>query len=122
MLREMLKSKIHRAVVTATHLSYEGSLSLPRDLMDAADILPNEKVQVVNCNNGSRMETYVIEGPPDTGEIMLNGAAARLGQPGDVIIIIAYALMDDAEARTRKPAVVKVNAHNKIVRERGKGA
>ncbi|KUK31121.1 MAG: Aspartate 1-decarboxylase, partial [Thermoanaerobacterales bacterium 50_218] len=86
----MLKSKIHRAVLTDANLNYIGSITIDRDLMDAADILPFEKVQVVNNNNGARLETYCIEGPRGSGMVCLNGAAARLAQPGDILIILSY--------------------------------
>ncbi len=115
MYRTMFKSKIHRAVVTGANLNYMGSITIDRDLMDAADILPNEKVQVVNNNNGARFETYVIEGERGSGEICLNGAAARLVQPGDSVIIITYAVMSDEECRTFKPKTVFVDSQNKIV-------
>jgi len=115
MFRTMFKSKIHRAVVTGANLNYMGSITIDRDLMDVADILPNEKVQVVNNNNGARFETYVIEGERGSGEICLNGAAARLVQPGDSVIIITYAVMSDEECRTFKPKMVFVDSQNKIV-------
>lgn len=115
MFRTMMKSKIHRAVVTEANLNYVGSITIDEDLMDAVDILPNEKVQVVNNNNGARLETYVIPGPRGEGTICLNGAAARLVQPGDVVIIIAYAMMTEDEARTYKPKVAIMDSDNKIV-------
>lgn len=115
MFRTMFKSKIHRAVVTEANLNYMGSITIDRDLMDAADILLNEKVQVVNNNNGARFETYVIEGPRGSGTICLNGAAARLVQPGDSVIIITYAVMSDEECKTFRPKMVFVDAENKIV-------
>nr|MBO2470846.1 aspartate 1-decarboxylase [Bacillota bacterium] len=93
MFRTMMKAKIHRATVTEANLNYVGSITIDADILDAVDILPNEKVQVVNNHNGARFETYVIPGPRGSGVICLNGAAARLVQPGDVIIIISYALM-----------------------------
>ena len=114
MLRSLCKSKIHRATVTDTHLSYEGSITIDSDLLAAADILPHEKVQVVNINNGERFETYAIAGEAGSGAICMNGAAARLAQPGDIIIVISYCLLDDAEARKHEPTVVKVDAENKI--------
>jgi len=114
----MLKSKIHRATVTESNLNYMGSITIDEELMEAADILPNEKVQVVNNNNGARFETYVIKGPRGSGVICLNGAAARLVQPGDLVIIISYAIMDAGEARTYRPAVVMVDGRNKIVEVR----
>ncbi|MGI6488203.1 MAG: aspartate 1-decarboxylase [Syntrophomonadaceae bacterium] len=114
MFRTILKSKIHRAVVTDADLNYVGSITIDRSLMKAADILPNEKVQVVNNNNGARFETYVIEGEPDSGIICLNGAAARLVQKGDVIIILSYAVISDEESRDWQPNLVFVNDQNKI--------
>lgn len=115
MFRFIHKSKIHRATVTEANLQYVGSITIDSKLMDAADILPNEKVQVVNNNNGARLETYVIPGEPGSGVICLNGAAARLVQPGDKVIIISYAMMDDASARTWEPRVVFVDDNNVIV-------
>jgi len=116
MFLNMFKSKIHRAVVTEANLNYVGSITIDQALMEAADILPNEKVQVVDNNNGSRLETYVIPGPRDSGVICLNGAAARMVQPGDTVIIITYAIMDRDEARTFKPRAILVDEHNKVVR------
>lgn len=110
----MCKSKIHRATITDANLQYVGSLTVDRDLMGAADLLPAEQVQVVNINNGARFETYIIEGAPGSGEICLNGAAARQGQPGDKIIIISYALLEDAAARSHEPIVVHVDERNRI--------
>ncbi|MDD2420676.1 MAG: aspartate 1-decarboxylase [Heliobacteriaceae bacterium] len=115
MLRIMHKSKIHRATVTEANLNYVGSITIDQDLMDAADILENEKVQVVNNNNGARLETYVIPGRRASGVICLNGAAARLVQPGDSVIIIAYAMFDDREAKNHRPRVVFVDEHNRPV-------
>ena len=117
MLREMCKSKIHRATVTQTELSYEGSITIDADLMRGADILPGEKVQVVNINNGHRSETYAIEGESGSGIICLNGAAARWAQPGDLIIIMCYGLLDDAEiARGFQTRIVLVDAENRITK------
>lgn len=116
MMITMFKSKIHRAVVTQAELNYVGSITIDEALMEAADILPNEKVQVVNNNNGARLETYVIPGPRDSGVICLNGAAARLVQPGDVVIIITYAVLSRDEARQHKPTVVLVDENNKITK------
>lgn len=115
MYRFMLKSKIHRAVLTDANLNYVGSITIDRNLLEAADIIPYEKVQVVNNNNGARFETYVIEGEPGSGEICLNGAAARLGQPGDILIILAYAQVDEGKAKDHKPQVVHVDENNRIV-------
>nr|WP_249435593.1 aspartate 1-decarboxylase [Paenibacillus sp. Marseille-Q4541] len=110
-----MKSKIHRATVTEANLNYVGSITIDRDLMDAADIFENEKVQIVNNNNGARLETYVIPGPRGSGTICLNGAAARLVQPGDTVIIISYAMMSTEEMANHKPTVVFVNDVNKPV-------
>jgi len=112
--RTMLKSKIHRATVTQADLHYVGSLTVDAELMQAADLLPGEQVQVVDIDNGARLETYVIEGPPGSGVIGINGAAARLVHPGDLVIIISYASLDDAEARIFTPRVVHVDAVNRI--------
>lgn len=116
MFRTMLKSKIHRAVVTDANLNYVGSITLDTALMEAADILVNEKVQIVNNNNGARFETYVIEGERDSGVVCLNGAAARLVQPGDVVIILTYANVSDEEARKMLPNLVFVDEKNKITK------
>ncbi len=112
---ELLKSKIHRATITATDLHYEGSLTLDLELMRAAQILPYEKVQVVNVNNGSRLETYVIEGPAGSGVVQLNGAAARWGAPGDLVIILTYASLEPTEALRHHPYVVHVDERNRII-------
>src|SRR5256714_1085090 len=114
MFRTMLKSKIHRATVTQADLHYVGSLTVDRDLMDAADLLVGEKIAVVDVTNGARLETYVIEGERGSGVIGVNGAAAHLVHPGDLIIIIGYGLMSDLEARTHIPQVVHVDADNRI--------
>jgi len=114
LFRTMMKAKIHRATVTEANLNYVGSITIDKDILDALDILPNEKVQIVNNNNGARLETYVIEGEPGSGVICLNGAAARLVQPGDIVIIISYALVSDEEARSHKPRVAIMDEHNKI--------
>ena len=106
MLIELLKSKIQRVTVTEANLSYVGSITIDQDLIDAANILPGEKVQIVNNNNGARLETYVIAGERGSGVVCLNGAAARLVQPGDVVIIMAYAWVTYEEAQGFKPAVV----------------
>ncbi|MBB3127700.1 aspartate 1-decarboxylase [Paenibacillus rhizosphaerae] len=113
MYRTMMKSKIHRAIVTEANLNYVGSITIDEDLMEAADLLENEKVQVVDNNNGARLETYVIPGPRGSGVICLNGAAARMVQPGDTVIIISYAVMSDEEIKSHKPTVVFVNESNK---------
>ncbi len=113
----MMKSKIHRATVTQADLHYVGSLTVSADLMEAADLLPGERVDIVDIDNGARLSTYVIEGPRDSGIIGINGAAARLISPGDLVIIIAYAAVDDAEARELKPRVVFVDGQNKVLTE-----
>ena len=110
----MFKSKIHRATVTLAELYYEGSITIDTDLLKASDILPFEKVQVVNVNNGSRLETYTLEGPSGSGMICLNGPAARLGAVGDEVIIITYSQMSDEEAKKHKPKIVLVDKENKI--------
>jgi aspartate 1-decarboxylase len=112
--RFMLRSKIHRATLTGTDLDYEGSIAIDRRLMEAADMLPGEQVHVLNLNNGERLITYVIEAPADSGTMLLNGPAARLGAPGDIVIIIAYCEVSDEDARTLKPIVVHVDAKNRI--------
>lgn len=114
MWRTMMKAKIHRAQVTDANLNYVGSITIDRAILDAVDILPNEKVQVVNNNNGARFETYVIEGEPGSGVICLNGAAARMVQPGDTVIIIAYAMMSDEAARQHKPRIAIMGEGNRI--------
>ena len=115
MFRTMLKSKIHRATVTQADLHYVGSITVDEDLLDAADLLPGEQVAVVDITNGARLETYVIPGERGSGVIGINGAAARLVQPGDLVILIAYGQMDDAEARTYQPRVVFVDGDNRIM-------
>ncbi|MBI9013726.1 MAG: aspartate 1-decarboxylase [Clostridiales bacterium] len=115
MLLNMFKGKIHRAIVTEANLNYVGSVTIDSKLLEASGILPGERVQIVNNNNGARLETYTIEGAPDSGVICLNGAAARLVQPGDSVIIIAYAWLDQEEAKTFEPKVVFVDENNKIV-------
>lgn len=114
MFRTMLKSKIHRATVTEADLNYVGSITLDEALMEAADILENEKVQIVNNNNGARFETYVIKGTRDSGTVCLNGAAARLVQPGDRIIIISYVMVDNHEAAGFQPIVIFVDDKNRV--------
>ncbi|NUU63246.1 aspartate 1-decarboxylase [Bacillus sp. FJAT-27264] len=116
MFRHMMKSKIHRATVTEANLNYVGSITIDEDLMEAADLLENEKVQIVDNNNGSRLETYVIPGPRGSGVICLNGAAARLVQPGDTVIIISYAMLSQEELQSHKPTVVFVDELNKPVK------
>lgn len=114
MLLNLLKAKIHCATVTEANLQYMGSITIDEELMKAANILPNERVQVVNNNNGERLETYVIKGAPGSGVICLNGAAARLVQPKDIVIIMAYAMMEEQEAKAYTPIVVMVDQENKI--------
>jgi aspartate 1-decarboxylase len=115
MLRTMLTSKIHRATVTRADLHYVGSLTIDTDLLTAADLLPGEQVAVLDIDNGARLETYAIPGPAGSGIIGANGAAARLVSPGDLVIILAYGQLDDAEARRHKPRVVFVDAANRII-------
>jgi len=115
-LRTMMKAKIHRATVTEANLNYVGSVTIDQDLMELVDILPDEKVQIVNNNNGARFETYVIPGPRGSGVICLNGAAARLVQPGDQVIIINYGLFSDEEARRHKPRVAIMDEGNRVVK------
>jgi aspartate 1-decarboxylase len=114
MQRTMLKSKIHRATVTQADLHYVGSVTIDEDLMDAADLLAGEQVAIVDVTNGARLETYVIAGPRGSGVIGINGAAAHLIHPGDLVIMIAYGVMDDAEARSYVPSVVHVDELNRI--------
>ncbi len=116
MLIQVLKSKIHRVRVTDANLDYIGSVTIDQDLMDAADILPGEKVQIVNNNNGERIETYTIPGERGTGTICLNGAAARKFIKGDVIIIISYAIMDREEARTFEPKVIFPDSETNLLK------
>ncbi|MBS1746601.1 MAG: aspartate 1-decarboxylase [Bacteroidetes bacterium] len=111
---EVLKSKIHRAVITEANLQYVGSLTLDEDLMDAANLIEHEKVQVVNVNNGSRLETYLIKGKRGSGTVCLNGPAARQGAVGDVVIVIAYATMPFEEAKTFKPWLVFPKEDNRL--------
>lgn len=111
----MLKSKIHRATVTQADLHYVGSVTVDADLLEAADLLPGERVAIVDVTNGARLETYVIEGAPGSGVIGVNGAAAHLIHPGDLVILIAYGQLDDAEARTYQPRVVHVDARNRVI-------
>lgn len=117
MIRTMMNGKIHRARVTEANLNYVGSITIDPELLEAANVLPNEKVQIVNNNNGERFETYTIKGTRGSGEICVNGAAARKVQIGDVIIIISYVMMNDREAHDHVPHVVVVNEENDIVEE-----
>jgi len=113
--RFMLKSKIHRAVLTGTDLDYEGSIAIDRDLLDAADMIPGEQVHVLNLNNAQRLITYIIEAPAGSGTVLLNGPAARLGLKGDQVVIIAYCAISEEEARCFKSRVVLVNQQNQVV-------
>ena len=115
MLRTMMKSKIHRATVTQADLHYVGSVTVDQDLLDAANLLPGELVHIVDIDNGARLETYTIAGARGTGVIGINGAAARLVHPGDLVILIAYGQLEDAEARSFEPSVVFVDSENRIV-------
>lgn len=115
MLRTMMKSKIHRATVTQADLHYVGSVTVDEDLLDAADLLPGELVHIVDITNGARLETYTIAGPRGSGVIGINGAAAHLVHPGDLVILISYAQCDDREAHELRPRVVFVDADNRVV-------
>jgi len=115
MLIEVLKSKIHRATITQTELDYVGSITIDEDLMDAANIIEGERVQIVNVNNGERLETYAIPGPRNSGEITLNGAAARRVSKGDILILIVYAFMELEEAKKFKPTLCFPNEENNLL-------
>lgn len=117
MLRIILKSKIHRATVTEANLQYEGSITIDRKLLTAADILPGEKVEVLNLHNGSRQETYAIEGKSGSGVVCLNGPAARHACKGDILVILAYGLIEDKLARGIKPKIVFVDGKNRIAKK-----
>jgi aspartate 1-decarboxylase len=114
-MRTMMKSKIHRARVTDANIAYEGSITIDKKLMTVADILPYEQVQVLNVNNGARFTTYAIEGIPGHGDICLNGAAARLGVKGDIVIILTYAQVHEEELKNYKPKIVHVKENNAII-------
>ncbi len=114
MLLTMMKSKIHRATVTEANLNYVGSITIDSDLLEQSGILPGEMVYIVNNNNGARLQTYTIKGEKGSGIICLNGAAARLAQPGDIVIIMAYGIMDEKEALDLVPKVLILDEHNKI--------
>jgi len=118
MLRTMCKGKIHRATVTQADLNYVGSITIDQELLDAANIYPYEKVQVVNINNGSRLETYTIAGARGSGVICLNGAAARLTAPGDLVIIMSYGQFEEQEIRQLTPHIVFVDSENRLVEAR----
>jgi aspartate 1-decarboxylase len=113
----MLRSKIHRATLTGTELDYEGSISIDRDLLEAADILPGEQVHVLNLNNGERLITYAIEAPAGSGTVLLNGPAARLGMAGDPVIVLAYCAVSGDESRSIRPKVVRVDGENRPLPE-----
>lgn len=114
MFRTMMKAKIHRARVTEANLNYVGSVTIDQDIIDKVGILPHERVQIVNNNNGARLETYVIPGVRGTGVVCMNGAAARLVQQGDTVIIVTYALLSDEELTTFKPKVALMNEDNQV--------
>ena len=114
MQRFMLRSKIHRATLTGTELDYEGSIAIDRDLIEAADLLPGEQVHVLNLSNAERIITYVIEAPAGSGTMLLNGPAARLGAPGDQVIVLSYTAMTEEEARGWRPKVVHVDQNNRL--------
>jgi aspartate 1-decarboxylase len=114
MFRTLMKAKIHRAVVTESNLNYVGSITIDEDILDAVDMIANEKVQIVNNNNGARFETYIIPGKRGSGVMCLNGAAARLVQEGDTIIVISYAMFDEAETKNHQPKVAIMDKNNKI--------
>lgn len=116
MVIEVLKSKLHRVKVTQAELNYVGSITIDEDLIDAANIIPNEKVQIVNNNNGARFETYVIKGERGSGTICLNGATARLAQVGDIVIIMSYAYMEAEEARKYEPILIFPDVNNKLIK------
>ena len=115
-MRIMLKSKIHRATVTGADVNYEGSITLDRVLMEAADIAPYEQVHVLDVDNGARLVTYVIEGEPGSGQVIINGAAARLVNRGDSVIVISYCEVPEEQVRTHRPSLVYVDGRNRIVR------
>lgn len=116
MQRHLMKSKIHRATITGADLHYEGSLTVDEELLEAADLVTYEEIQVVNVNTGSRFTTYVIPGPRGSGVMQLNGAAARLGHPGDVVILISYGVFTEQEAARHTPRVVFVDERNRLAR------
>ena len=117
MRRTLMKSKLHRATVTMADLDYVGSITIDRDLMDAADLLPHERVQVLDVTNGARLETYVIEGERGSVTIGINGAAAHLVHPGDIVLIVSFAEFEEHEARTWTPTVVLVDAGNRVAQK-----
>jgi aspartate 1-decarboxylase len=113
----MLRAKIHRATLTGTDLDYEGSITIDRELLDAADLMPGEQVQVLNLSNGQRFVTYVIEAPAGSGTVLLNGPAARLGAAGDLVIVLSYCAVSEEEARSIRPKVVRVDAQNRPLQD-----
>lgn len=115
MFRTMMNAKIHRARVTEANLNYVGSITIDQDIIDAVGMLPNEKVQIVNNNNGARLETYIIPGERGSGVVCLNGAAARLVQEGDIIIILTYMIIPEEKVASHKPKVAIMNEENKII-------
>ncbi|NLX97003.1 MAG: aspartate 1-decarboxylase [Rhodopirellula sp.] len=115
MQRIMFKSKIHRATLTGTELDYEGSIAIDRNLLEAADMLPGEQVHVLNLNNGSRLVTYIIEAEAGSGTMMLNGPAARMGLPGDRVVVLSYCTVDENEAKAFRPKVVRVSERNALL-------
>lgn len=115
MRRTLFKSKIHGATITGADLEYEGSISIDAELMERADLLPAERVQVLNLSTGDRLETYVMEAPAGSGEVRLNGPAARRGRPGDRVLVVSYAEFEEEEAREHRPIVVRVDASNRPV-------
>ncbi|HYR95126.1 MAG TPA: aspartate 1-decarboxylase [Candidatus Binatus sp.] len=118
MMRKMMRAKIHRATVTEANVDYEGSITIDRRLMDATDLLPNEAVCVWNVTNGNRFETYAVEGPPDSGVVCVNGAAAHLVRAGDLVIIAAFTWLEEDAARKHEPKVVFVDEQNRIREKR----
>ena len=115
MQRQLLHGKIHRATVTDAHIDYEGSVTIDAKQLEAADILPGEKVLIANLNNGARLESYAIAGRPGSGDICLNGGAAKYGKKGDLVIIMTFVVLDEGELKRHKPRVVRVNSSNQIV-------
>ena len=115
MQRQILHGKIHRATVTDAHIDYEGSITIDSKLLQAADILPGEKVLIANLSNGARIESYAMAGEPGLGEICLNGGAAKYGKKGDLVIIMTFVVLTDGEIKRHKPKVVRVNARNELI-------